>query len=879
MGPQRFTTAPRRGNQVCPGHPIAETSDIVVSHRIHCFIIASLLVFTGAASAAQPKLLPCLVATYSDDQHTITTIAPTVGFTLKENESLHPQLAPAFKARWDGFIHITDPGTYSFQATGATISVAQGDTTKPLELAPGHHRIRIDYQRPAGPAQLLLQWRSDSFILEPIPSRLLGHKDPPAQLAQHRLIERGRILIEELNCLACHTHSSASLTTKRAPDLSTIGSRASPQWISKYLEDPRHFRSTATMPIVVAKEQDRRNVAAYLATLKDLRKLPDEDAVTPQRIQRGQELFESIGCLACHGKTGTALDGLASKTNHNALVRYLMDPLKAHPAGRMPGMLLERDQATALSAFLLSATPADGAEYFIRAHLPEYEGDFEGGDVQAGQQIVRVVGCLNCHTIQPTRGRPLEPLIPMQAPSLNKLNPTLGCMAQAPRPPSPNYRLSKDDSAAITAFLTSFAQHPDRSPAPTHALAMNLQRFNCASCHALDDSLPPERFALTPPLTGVGHKLREDWTRAVILERQRVRPWIPYRMPDFGPAAARLPAQLAAASGAAPIDGPAMTRDQVNLGRNLMGTEQSGLGCVACHSYNGSTVTVLEPARGPELTGIAQRVRPDWFTRWLRDPNRIHPGTAMPTFFMGKSDAESRPQIDALWAYASMGRSMLPPPGVDAKPNDVLIPNDRPIVMRCLLHGGGKDNHHPRIVRAIAVGFPSLTHYAFDAKSSRLVYAWTGGFIDMAGGWSQRGDASGKRLGKPFFNAPNCSPIYFDSLDREQRSSFTGYELVKGTPRLLYTIDGVPIIETVTPTDQGAGITRTFELNPAGKTVHLILTDDPSITATVSEGTIIETREHPAGLQGTLRGPLRMLKLPGNEKLSVSVTLTAKESK
>jgi hypothetical protein len=222
---------------------------------------------------------------------------------------------------------------------------------------------------------------------------------------------------------------------------------------------------------------------------------------------------------------------------------------------------------------------------------------------------------------------------------------------------------------------------------------------------------------------------------------------------------------------------------------------------------------------------------------------------------------------------------MLPPPGVDAKPNDVLIPDDRPLVMRCLLQGGGKDNQHPRIVRAIAVGFPSLTHYAFDAQTSRLAYAWTGGFIDMAGGWSQRGDASGKRLGKPFFNAPNCSPLYLDSLDCEPQTSFTGYEFIKGTPRLLYTIDGIPVTETITPTGQGTGIIRTFELDPAGKTVHFILADDPSINATVSQGTITEAREPPAGLQGSLRGPLRIVKLAGNEKLRISITLTPRETK
>ncbi|MBN8616038.1 MAG: c-type cytochrome [Deltaproteobacteria bacterium] len=47
--------------------------------------------------------------------------------------------------------------------------------------------------------------------------------------------------------------------------------------------------------------------------------------------------------------------------------------------------------------------------------------------------------------------------------------------------------------------------------------------------------------------------------------------------------------------------------------------------CVACHAIDGRGGSV-----GPALDGVADRVEPDFFERWLRDPAAVRPGTAMP---------------------------------------------------------------------------------------------------------------------------------------------------------------------------------------------------------------------------------------------------------
>jgi cytochrome c2 len=68
-------------------------------------------------------------------------------------------------------------------------------------------------------------------------------------------------------------------------------------------------------------------------------------------------------------------------------------------------------------------------------------------------------------------------------------------------------------------------------------------------------------------------------------------------------------------------------------------------GCGSCHAVrNVRTATGMV---GPPLDGIALRVivagklanRPDNMERWIRDPQQVSPGTAMPDLNVGERDA------------------------------------------------------------------------------------------------------------------------------------------------------------------------------------------------------------------------------------------------
>ena len=62
--------------------------------------------------------------------------------------------------------------------------------------------------------------------------------------------------------------------------------------------------------------------------------------------------------------------------------------------------------------------------------------------------------------------------------------------------------------------------------------------------------------------------------------------------------------------------------------------------CIACHAVDGKGGQV-----GPALDGVGKRLDHEYLTKWLKDPQSVKPGTAMPK--LGLSDA----QVDELVQY------------------------------------------------------------------------------------------------------------------------------------------------------------------------------------------------------------------------------------
>jgi mono/diheme cytochrome c family protein len=562
-------------------------------------------------------------------------------------------------------------------------------------------------------------------------------------------------------------------------------------------------------------------VARYLTSLggpMQLKPKPPKAKEQAASIKRGERLFTSVGCVVCHcpeksgeGKnpearsfyvlassTGAnppyALSDLGSKTTPEQLAAFLVNPHALDPSGRMPNLLLTDKEALDLARYLcgdstkvqnteLPAAPSKAQRLVAFKHVdprPEELAAFQKlpDDQQwldLGKRLVIDKGCNNCHTIAPG-GNPFANVL--ASASFDDLkNPKKhlqGCLANdaAKRGQAPAFPFSSADRQALRQFLSAGTIGAG-SPAPAHAARVTLQRFNCLACHSRDgeggltSSLVEElrrvekednAEALSPPpLTGIGHKLRTPWLGQVLLQKGRARPWMGLRMPQFGEAhVGKLPEALASLDGTTPenkVHQVPLTPAKIEAGRMLVG--KSAFGCIGCHDIAGIP---NHGTRGPDLALMNQRVRYDWYRRWLIQAQRMQPGTRMPTIFPdgktlldkilgGSADA----QAEAMWAYLSLGPTLPLPEGVEFGGKGlVLAVHKRPVVLRTFMPDAGS--------KAIAVGYPEGVATAFDAVTCRLAYAWTGNFLDVSPVWDNRGGAPARVLGPRFWTSPGGCP-------------------------------------------------------------------------------------------------------------------------
>jgi cytochrome c2 len=191
---------------------------------------------------------------------------------------------------------------------------------------------------------------------------LLASPVIPGLNGNHPLDEAktGHLLIEELRCAACHEVPFAT-TMKLAPDLSEAGSRLDLDYLKRYLKDPHEVHPGTTMPDVLGGLPDAEKAKVSESISHYLMSLTSEEVQVKAMTgdaKLGHELFHEVGCISCHApqsknsERGRSLGHIGGKYQQGALARFLLDPLKVRPSGRMPNMNLTSSEASALEAFL-----------------------------------------------------------------------------------------------------------------------------------------------------------------------------------------------------------------------------------------------------------------------------------------------------------------------------------------------------------------------------------------------------------------------------------------------------------------------------------------------------------------------------------------------
>jgi cytochrome c2 len=237
------------------------------------------------------------------------------------------------------------------------------------------------------------------------------HKNE-ANHAKAEHLDQGKKLIENLGCWGCHKMKGFEDLPKVGPNLTKLASKTNPEWVGRWLSNPRAFRHNTKMPRFFYLEnfadKDGKaltdtmvaGVTAYLFKEKppmappgmvdsapgaskgvafaSMQMTPSHESAAPstpaaQRpaakgdAARGQKLFESVGCQGCHVSDpkadrhvmdgwrnhGPNLVGLNEKVNPDWLFAWLKNPKAYNPQTRMPNLRLSDDEANDLVAFLL----------------------------------------------------------------------------------------------------------------------------------------------------------------------------------------------------------------------------------------------------------------------------------------------------------------------------------------------------------------------------------------------------------------------------------------------------------------------------------------------------------------------------------------------
>ncbi|HYA89222.1 MAG TPA: c-type cytochrome [archaeon] len=501
-------------------------------------------------------------------------------------------------------------------------------------------------------------------------------------------LERGRQLLAELNCSGCHRLQGIERPAMLGPDLTSIGTKVSREWIYKWLKEPRTLTDAdgnvtvngveneeePRMPKFALTEPELRSLSGYLSMqrarpLETVKFDPRVVAALSKKadlVEQGELRFRQMFCSTCHalavtragetkligGDIGPELTKVGSKVKPDWLAAWLRNPQGYLPHSKMPRYGWSDEDLFEVTQYIQTKlTDPD-----LLSNVPQM-GAPSDEETKLGKRLFLEKGCASCHVIEGI-GSPKDfgpDLSALGAKNVSQLEFGISkiprslisyIQAKVVNPLSvnaaarmPQYHLTPSDLDAVTTALLSMTGTPASGAMeklivpqrraefhPAGEFGRLYERYKCYVCHRFNGV----GGTLAPDLSFEGSRATRDWIIQFLENPQTLRPTLVLRMPQFN-----MTRQEAAVI--ADYFGTVLQHPEVNptaVSRNEFTPQMAALGkelyevkyqCQACHTI-GSTGGYV----GPSLNNAGNWLTPAWIEAWLRDPQALVPGTIEP---------------------------------------------------------------------------------------------------------------------------------------------------------------------------------------------------------------------------------------------------------
>lgn len=225
---------------------------------------------------------------------------------------------------------------------------------------------------------------------------------------------------------------------------------------------------------------------------------PDAAVKAAAKLHQGRELFIEYRCAKCHAgpapetaipelsMDAPAFEGIGSRRSYDWMALWIQDPQSLRPTAHMPKVLhgpKAKEDAGAIASYLAS----------MKGETPKAAAEPTKDQVNSGRKLFESLHCAACHNAPDATENDAAKIF-LKSVREKFVSGALVTFLQKPDAHyawirMPNFKLSDDEANQLAAYLTSAADKPKETAAPTEAVILErgkklVQTSGCLNCHS-----------------------------------------------------------------------------------------------------------------------------------------------------------------------------------------------------------------------------------------------------------------------------------------------------------------------------------------------------------------------------------------------------------